>query len=88
MRIQSWLRLDIENGMTKLKPNCTGCCVRSITQNAMTSGTHTHTPQPFQKNDEYKMHWNFNIQTDKFIERRRSDIVCIAEPIYRLYYAW
>ena len=37
--------------------------------------THTHTPQSVQENDEYKILWDFNIQTDKVIEHRRPDIV-------------
>ena len=55
-----------------------GCCVRSITSNEVTSSTHTHThtharahahtPQSVQENDEYKIFWDFNIQTDKVIE--------------------
>ena len=61
--------------MTMLGPTCIGCCVRSITYNAVTSGTHTHTPQSVQENDEYKILWDFNIQTDKVIEHRRPDIV-------------
>ena len=39
--------------------------------------THTDTPQSVQGNDEYKILWDFNIQTDKVIEYRRPDIVCI-----------
>ena len=30
-----------------------------------------------QENDEYKILWDFKIQTDKVIEYRRPDIVCI-----------
>ena len=30
--------------------------------------THTHTPQSVQRNDEYKILWDFKIQTDKVIE--------------------
>ena len=74
--------------MLWLGPTCNGCCVRSITYNAVTSGTHTrthihthththtHTPQSFQGNDEYKILWNFNIQTDKVIGYRLPNIVC------------
>ena len=61
--------------MTRLAPTCTGCCVRSITWNAMISGTHL--PQPVQENDEHKILWDFSIQTDKVIEHRHPDIVCI-----------
>ena len=39
--------------------------------------THTHTPQSVQKNDEYKILLDFNIQTEKVIEYRLPDIVCI-----------
>ena len=39
--------------------------------------THTHTHQSVQGNDEYKILWDFNIQTDKVIECRLPDIVCI-----------
>ena len=41
----------------------------------MTSGTHTQT-QSVQEIDEYKILWDFNIQTDKVIEHRRPCIVC------------
>ena len=37
--------------------------------------THTHTPQLVQRNDEYKILWDFNIRTDKVIECRLPDIV-------------
>ena len=39
--------------------------------------THTHTPQSVQENEEYKVLWDFNIQTDKVTEHKRPDIVCI-----------
>ena len=39
--------------------------------------THTHKPQSVQRNDEYKILWDFNIQTDKVIEVRSPDIVCV-----------
>ena len=39
---------------------------------------HTHTPQSVQENDEYNIRWNF-IQTDKVLEHRRPDIVCISK---------
>ena len=89
MRVQFWLKVNIENAMTRLGPTCTGCCVRSIAYNTVTSGTnththththsqtHTHTPQSVQRNDEYKILWDFNIRTDKVIEGRLPDIVCI-----------
>ena len=38
---------------------------------------YTRKPQSVQENDEYKILWDFNIQTDKVIEHRRPDIVCI-----------
>ena len=38
---------------------------------------HTHKPQSVQENGEYKILWDFNIQTDKVIEHRRPYIVCI-----------
>ena len=77
------------NAITRLEHACTGCCVRSITYNAVTSGKHTHTnththththsytPQSIQQNDKYKILWNINIQTDKVIDHRRPDIVFI-----------
>ena len=34
-------------------------------------------PQSVRGNDEYKILWDFNIQTDKVIQYRRRDIVCI-----------
>ena len=37
----------------------------------------TDTPQSVQENDEHKILWDFNIQTDKVIEHKRPDIVCI-----------
>ena len=37
----------------------------------------THTPQPVQENDEYKILLDFNIQAEKVTEHRRPDIVCI-----------
>ena len=39
--------------------------------------TNTHTPQSVQKNDEYKILLDFNIQADKVIEYRLPDTVCI-----------
>ena len=93
MRVQFWLKVNIENPMTRLGPTCSGCCVRSIAYNTVTSGTNTHThththihthkhthtdtPQSVQRNDEYKILWDFNIRTDKVIECRLPDIVCI-----------
>ena len=77
MRIQFWLNVNTENIMTRLGPTCTGCPVRSITYNAVTSGTHTHTPQSVQENDEYRILWDFNVQTNKVMEHRRPVIVCI-----------
>ena len=46
MNVQFWLKINIENDMTKLGPLCIGCCFRSITYHAVTtvtSGAHTHT---------------------------------------------
>ena len=96
MRVQFWLKVNIENTITRLGPPCTSCCVRSITYNAVASGTnnasrthththththtaksHTHTPKSVQRNNEYKILWDFNIQTDKVIEYRLPDVVCI-----------
>ena len=37
----------------------------------------THTPQSVQGNKEYKILWDFIIQTDKVIESRLPDTVCI-----------
>ena len=54
--------------ITRLVTTCTGCCVRKITLNVVTSGTHTQTrthtraPQPVQENDECKIFWDFNIE--------------------------
>ena len=42
-----------------------------------TAKSHTHTPKSVQRNDEYKILWDFNIQTDKVIEYRLPDVVCI-----------
>ena len=61
--------------MTTLRTTCTGCSVRSITYNAVKSGTYT--PQSVLENYEYKILWDFNIQTDKVIEHRRPAIICI-----------
>ena len=83
MRVQFWLKFNLESTMTTLGPTCTGCCVRKITYNAVTSGTHTHahththTPQLVQGSNEYNILWDFNIQTDKVIESRLPDRVCI-----------
>ena len=38
---------------------------------------YTHKPQSVQENDEHKILWDFNIQTNKITEHRRPDIVCI-----------
>ena len=38
---------------------------------------HTHKSKSVQRNDEYKTLWDFNIQTDKVIEVRSPDIVCV-----------
>ena len=40
--VQFWLKVNLENAITRLGSTCTGCCVRSITYNAVTSGTYTH----------------------------------------------
>ena len=37
----------------------------------------TQTSQSVQENGEYKILWDFDIQTDKVIEQWRPDIVCI-----------
>ena len=37
----------------------------------------THTPQSAQGNNEYKILWDFIIQTDKVIESRLPDTICI-----------
>ena len=73
--------------MTRLRPTYACYCVRSITFNAVTNGTNTHThararahtqkSQSVQRNNEYKILWDFNIQTDKVIEYRLPDVVCI-----------
>ena len=42
VRVQFRLKVNIENIMARLGPTCTGCCVRSITYNAVTSGTQTN----------------------------------------------
>ena len=38
---------------------------------------YTHTPQSVQENDEYRILWDFNVQTNKVMEHRRPVIVCI-----------
>ena len=57
--------LDYEDFMTTLEPMCTGCCVKNIAYNTVTSGTHTdtraHTPKSVKGNNEYKILWDFNI---------------------------
>ena len=60
----------------KVGPSRTGCCERIITYNAVTSGTHTHTPQSVYIK-ECKILWDFNNQTDKVTEYMRPDKVCI-----------
>ena len=90
MRVLFWLKVNIENAMTRLGPMCTRCCVRNITYIAVTSGvhtqhkqthththTHTHTPLSVHGNDDYKILRDFNIQADKVIECRLPDIACI-----------
>ena len=42
---------------------------------------HTHKPQSVQRDDKYKILWDINIQTDKVIEVRSPDIVCINKQI-------
>ena len=90
MRVQFRLKVNIENAMARLGPSCTDCCVRSIIYNAVVHKqthtpthphTHTHTPQSVQENDEYKILWDFNVQTDKVIEHRRPGIVCINKQM-------
>ena len=44
--------------LTRLGPTCTDSCVRSITYNAVTSGTHTS--QSVQEKDEHKILLDFN----------------------------
>ena len=67
--------------MTRVGTKCTGCRARSIICNRVTSGTHTHkhtqTPQSAQENDEDKILWDFNIQTDKVIKHKLPDIFFI-----------
>ena len=43
--------------------------------------THAHKPQSVKSDDEYKILWDFNIQTDKVIEVRSPDLVCINKQI-------
>ena len=51
--------------------------VQTHTHTLTHTHTHTHKPQSVQRNDEYKILWDFNIQTDKVIEVRSPDIVCV-----------
>ena len=54
--------------------------------------THTHKSQSVQRNNEYKILWDFNIQTDKVIEVRSPDTVCVNKQNrvsdYWLCYFW
>ena len=59
MRVQFWLKVNIENAITRLGLTCTSCYVRSITYNAVTSVTHTNHNE--NENEEYKILWDFNI---------------------------
>ena len=92
VRVQYLLKVNIDNGMARLGPKCSSCCVRRNTYNAVTNGTHahthkhthththkhrhthtrthTHTHQSVQKNEEYKILWDFNVQADTIIEDR------------------
>ena len=107
MPVEFWLNVNIENAMIRLRPICTCCCVRSITFIAVTNGTnththarthtphthtHTHKSQSVQRNNEYKILWDFNIQTDKVIEVRSPDTVCVNKQNrvsdYWLCYFW
>ena len=47
MRVQFWIKVNIENAMIKLGPKFSGRCVKSTTYSAVTSGTHT--PQSVQE---------------------------------------
>ena len=49
VRVQFWLKVNLENAITRLGPTCTGCCVRNITYNAVASGTYTHHNQSRKK---------------------------------------
>ena len=53
---------------------------------------HTHKSKSVRRNDEYKILWDFNIQTNKVIEVRSPDIVCVNKQNrvsdYWLCYFW
>ena len=82
-----FVKRQYKKRMTRLRPTCTCCCVRSITFNAVTNGAnththartheHTHKSKSVQRNDENKILWDFNIQTNKAIEVRSPNIVCV-----------
>ena len=36
-----------------------------------------HKPLPCTENESFKIHWDFNIQTDNIIEHRRSGMIII-----------
>ena len=51
------------------------CCTHTHTH----TRARTHTPKPVQGNDKYKTPWDFNIQTNKVIEHRLPELVCISK---------
>ena len=47
-----------------------------------------HHPAPVQENDTHKLLWNFDVQTDHLISRRRPDLIEIykIKRIYKIVY--
>ena len=76
VHFQFWLRVNIENVMTRLGPTWNGYCVRSITYNAVTSGTHTNHNQSRKMTNIKAFGISILKQINKVIEHSRPDIVC------------
>ena len=61
------------------------CCTHTHTHTHTHKHAHarTHTPKPVQGNDKYKTPWDFNIQTNKVIEHRLPELVCISKQKWK-----
>ena len=71
MCIQFWLKVNIENAIVNIEKDKVKTYVHWLLCEKY------HFSQSVQENDTYKILWDFNIQTNKAIEHRQPDIVCI-----------
>ena len=96
MRVQQktpWQRWDLRALVVwEHKKHHLQCSGKWYTNTHTQARTRTHPPQSVQENNEYKIIWDFNVQTVKVIDSRLPDTVCINKQKrvsdYRLCNSW